>query len=82
MPASDALSHALVMRAQQVLDQARVNVEGLLQPAPSRPCLAITVAPASLLRVLRLMDVLLLALEQRGYTISVAADDSARGAYS
>ena len=50
-------------------------MEGLLQPAPSRPCLAITVAPASLLRVLRLMDVLLLALEQRGYTISVAADE-------
>lgn len=77
VPAQLAVPHALIERAGQVLTKARANEEGLLLAPASRPCLAISVAPRTLDRALRLMDALIHALEQRGYVVTVAADDGA-----
>lgn len=73
--ATDTTPHALVTRAQQVFDKARANEQGLLIAPAHRSCLNLSVAHPSLERGLRIMDSLIVALEQRGYSVSVAADE-------
>jgi hypothetical protein len=61
-------SHDLVSRANQELQGARVNEDGLLLN-PDDPVLDIYVAKCNLRRSLLIMDALLKALEQRGYAV-------------
>lgn len=66
--------HPLVARTRKWLHLAKPGKYGLLHTR-EQGCLAVNVGPSSLGRALRIMDVLIKALEARGHAVTVGAGD-------
>ena len=70
--------HRFVRQTREALRGQKPQDRGLL--FPKGPCLDVRVSPAQLLRALRVMDALVLALEMRGYSPESA--DKGRGLFA
>ncbi len=68
--------HPLICQTKSVIETAETSSGDVVWPPPSRPRLDLEVSKAFLSRALRIMDALLKALEQRGFTIELAKDQS------
>lgn len=75
---SDSLRnpHHLVSQSKNVLEANKLGSTGVLWSSPNQPCLNLWVSRASLPRALRILDALLNALEQRGFSVELAKNQS------
>ena len=63
--------HKMVSAAEKRLAGARPDSDGILRPRGSGPCLDIRVSAGTLDRALRLMNAMLLTLEEEGFPVTV-----------